>query len=179
MKKYLLYTLFFLPFIAFPKGKNEYLNKMKESLLVHADIDDSEWYRKGDAYFADFESEHHIYDQKIKVSIRPEEMHIRFQLDENDFDKDLDTYLQNTTMQCRLILRDVILTKDKLAAVRNWDKDESDGFEFMEAETVTESVSNESNSGIPHKIINGWDVSIKRGLGKTFCSAKRVNNDAG
>ena len=67
--------------------------------------------------------------------------------------------------------RSIILPADKLAAVTDWNNDESDGFEFMEAETVSESTRHEARNGAPHKNIYGWDVSIRRELGKTACSA--------
>ena len=147
------------------------LVKIKESVSGVTPIDATEWYKKGDTNFAEYEGEYRGFKQKIKVAVKTGEIHIKSEVDRGDLAKDMDAFMRESTLRCNLIFRSIILPADKLAAVTDWNNDESDGFEFMEAETVSESTRHEAMNGAPHKNIYGWDVSIRRELGKTACSA--------
>ncbi|HCB1641654.1 TPA: hypothetical protein MYP41_004785 [Citrobacter freundii] len=147
------------------------LEKVKESVSGITPVDATEWYQKGDTNFAEYEGEYRGFNQKIKVAVKTGEIHIKSEVAANDLVKDMDVFMRDTTQRCHLVLRDVILPAEKLEAVADWDNDESDGFEFMDAKTVSETARNEAIHGTPHKNIYGWDISIRREPGKTSCSA--------
>ncbi|KFB93039.1 hypothetical protein GTGU_04748 [Trabulsiella guamensis ATCC 49490] len=169
MKKWLFIPLCMLSLSVM--AADSLLFKVKESLAGFTPIDATDWYKKGDTDFAEYEGEYRGFKQKIKVAVKTNEIHIKSEIDESDFIKDMDVFMRDTTQRCHLVLRDTILPAEKLKAVTDWSKDESDGFEFMDANTVHEAISAETDNGVPHKNIYGWDISIRRELGKTSCSA--------
>lgn len=147
------------------------LIKVKDSLAGFTPIDATDWYKKGDTDFAEYAGEYRGFKQNIKVAVKANEIHIKSEIAQSDFIKDMDVFMRDTTQRCHLVLRDVILPAEKLKAVTDWSKDESDGFEFMNANTVHEAVNAEIDNGTPHKNIYGWNISIRREPGKTACSA--------
>ncbi|HAT2744193.1 TPA: hypothetical protein I8372_001777 [Citrobacter farmeri] len=169
MRALLLVTLFLASLSV--SAADSLLAKAKESVTGITPVDATEWYKKGDTNFAEYEGEYRGFKQKIKVSVKTGEIHIKSEVDESDLAKDMDVFMRDTTLRCHLVFRDIILPADKLEAVTDWDNDESDGFEFMAAETVSKATRNEAINGTPHKNLYGWDISIHRELGKTTCSA--------
>ncbi|AST80269.1 TPA: hypothetical protein K0P24_002606 [Citrobacter farmeri] len=169
MRELLLIPLFLVSLSV--SAADSLLTKVKESVAGITPVDATEWYKKGDTNFAEYEGEYRGFNQKIKVAVKSGEIHIKSEISENDSVKDMDIFMRETTQRCHLVFRDIILPAAKLEAVTDWDNDESDGFEFMDARTVPEATRNEALNGTPHKNIYGWDISIRRESGKTACSA--------
>lgn len=173
MKKLLATLLLSIPLVV--SAKDVQTQKIKDAFVHTTPIEAIDWYKKGNTDFAEYEGKFQGFRQKIKASVKPNEVHIKAEVVESDLSKDLDAFMLDTTMRCRLVFRDFILPEDKLEAATSWDDDVNivDDFEFMNAKTLPEVFRHEKD-GIPHKTIYGWDVSIQRSAGKTTCSAIKL-----
>ncbi len=79
--------------------------------------------------------------------------------------------MQASTILCQQIFGKIILPKHMPQKVSNWDEESEKDNElsFMDAANL-QKVGNETQ----RKIVNGWDVSIRRSVLLTSCSARKI-----
>ncbi|SHG65344.1 hypothetical protein SAMN05428958_102540 [Pantoea sesami] len=171
MSKWLIMPLLLIPLSVSATPDN--VQTIKAAFDSHTPLDITDWYKKGDAEFGEYEGEISGFEQKIKASIRPNQVSARFELIKSGREKNRDTFMLDSTRLCRLVFRDFILSEKQLQAAKSWDNNEPDVFAFMNAETLSASLIHDTDSGPPKKNINGWSVSIQRSLNSTVCSAKK------
>lgn len=169
MNKYLLLAAFTFSLSA--HAADNFVQTVKDVFMNNTRVDYTDWYTKGDTAFAEFDGMYLTVYQHLKAAVNEREIDIKMEFTKGAKRPESEEFMQASTILCQQIFGNIILPKQMPQKVSSWDEESEKDNElsFMDAANL-QKVGNETQ----RKIVNGWDVSIRRSVLLTSCSARKI-----
>lgn len=173
MRKIFLGFLFITTFSSYA-GQASIKEQAKTLLEEYARVDSVDWYSKGDTTFAENDGFIGVY-RHLKASVSDNSVNLKMDFVSGPKRPDSDEFSKITSDVCITVFSQLINPPTKDAKEVTWDDEPAeaennttDQFAFMRTSGL-DKVHGQKMEGV----INGWQVSIKRTVLLTTCSAKK------
>ena len=174
MRKIFLGFLFITAFSSYA-GQASIKEKAQALLEDYARVDSVDWYNKGDTAFAENDGFIGVY-RHLKASVSDSSVNLKMDFVSGPKRPDSDEFTKITSDVCITVFSQLINPQVKDAKEVTWDDEPvetvnntPDKFAFMRASGLDKVHGQKMES-----TINGWQVSIKRTVLLTTCSAKKT-----
>ena len=174
MRKIFLGFMFLTSFSSYA-GQVSIKEQAKSLLEDYARVDSVDWYNKGDTAFAENDGFIGVY-RHLKASVSDNSVNLKMDFVSGPKRPDSDEFSKITSDVCITVFSQLINPPTKDTKEVTWDdepvesgNDAPDHFAFMRTSGL-DKVHGQNMAGI----IDGWQVSIKRTVLLTTCSAKKT-----